>query len=902
MKSARPIRNACLGAGLFLCSLATPVLAQNGDSKGELQPKVDRNFDVPPAPILTPEQELATFQLPPGYKIELAASDPLVHDPVDISFDAQGRMWLVEMQGLMRDADGTGELDPVGTIATLSDKDGDGFFETRTVFADQLVLPRGICHGYGGVIAILPPELVWMKDTDGDGRFDKKVVIDQGNAFGAGLTNPEHAPNAPRIGLDNWLYLANHEWRYRLVEGEWQRSRVPRRGQWGHSQDDWGRWVYNYNSTPVHGDRVPTHYLLRNPALGQAQGSNGRLVHDAKLLPSRLNTGVNRGYKPSTLNDNGRLATYTAACAPLVFRGTALAPEDRGATVVCEPSGNLLRLNRMYEEDGLVSGEPVRHEFEFLTSTDERFRPVNLANGPDGALYVVDLYRGILQHRVFLTSFLRRQIEERGLDKGIGLGRIWRITYEESKAVDASPLDKLSPSALFTALSSPNAWRSETARRLLIEAGAEAVSAELPTLSDSGSTPESLLVQAFWSVDRALASLALSTPQTNSDNAPTAELNALWTLEGLGLLNDEAIAMALKTEAIPDLLAQWVRVSEGRAAQQHLAAWEGILTASPDRFGGKDTTRLYWQMAHSLGERPVAPMQTATELEPGNAPIDPISLAPLLLQGRDQDAILREGLLSGLPERELDLYTWLRPVQHKADGEPLPFAFRATCEKIGQLVAKRGSYDEYGRLFTLATPVHKTAKNAAGWEMPVDPGPNAFQAELALLKGFVAGLKSKSPGPFERSEPASLEGLLAIASGEHAELAFAIRDKLTFQQTGSAPLGASPSFLRGQQVYSVTCAACHQPDGKGLDGLAPPLGDSKWLGRKDEELIRIVVEGLSGEIEVEGKTWDLVMPPWPHLPDDQVADVLTYVLGQFGEPTDPPREVLAEEVKQVRNP
>ena len=861
-----------------LALLPSVAAAQNGDRAGEMQPEVDHEYDVPAAPILAPEAELATFQLPPGYRIELCAADPLIHDPVDISFDASGRLWVVEMRGLMRDADGTNELDPVGSIATLSDTDGDGFFETRVTFADKLVLPRGICHGFGGVIAILPPNLVWMSDTTGDGVADKTVVIDKSSAFEAGLTNPEHAPNAPLIGLDNWLYLANHDWRYRRGNSPtsaWERERVPRRGQWGLSQDDWGRQIYNYNSTPLRGDRVPPHYTLRNGALGLVQGTNASLVNDAATAPSRLNTGVNRGYQNGTLRSDGRLANYTAACGPVVFRGTALAPEDRGSTFVCEPAANLVRRNEMTESYGRVSGQAVRNQqggFDFLTSTDERFRPVNLMNGPDGALYVVDLYRGILQHRVFLTSFLRRQIEERELDKGIGLGRIWRIVHKDSARQSEQPLAELDDFGLVAALSSDNGWRRSTAQRELVQrqmvlrAPRGQESFEYGPESTRLGTGEQELARKlraeFASPAEALQSRFLL-------GSSMERLHAGWVLASLDHLSDKLLVEALAETSPPHLLAQVIRLSEVDPSTEVLDAWKELAGDQGAVSSDANGALVFWQLAHSVG--------FAGETH----------LAPALLFGREQDPILRGGLLAGLEGRELNLYTDLAPVDVQ-NANP-KFAFSKTVADIGLIVAKRGDLTGFTRLFELALP-HPLATPAI-----------ATPSSIALLQGFVRGLTQSVPPPFEEPQPASLAALLESSSTPIQALAIKIQAKLVFGTAAVVQDGAYVAAIeRGEAVYQVTCAACHQPNGLGIEGLAPPLADPYWLGKSDEELSRIVIEGISGKIEVGGKTWDLVMPPWAQLSDDQVADVLTYVLAQFGDGKEEKRTVSPVTVHSQR--
>ena len=817
--------------------------AQNGDHAGEAQPPRDRDFEVPAAPALTPADELATFELPPGYRVELVASDPDIHDPVEIAFDARGRLWVVEMRGLMPDADGTGELDPVGSIATLVDADGDGFFESRTTFADGLVLPRGLTPAYGGVVVILPPKLVWMADRNGDGRVDLVETIDEGGAFEAGLSNPEHAPNAPMMGLDNWLYLANHRWRYRLMDGGWLREAMPVRGQWGLGEDDWGRQLYNYNSTGVRGDRVPPHYLVRNAALGQAQGANANLVTDTVTWPSRVNTGVNRGYTPGILRDDGRLANYTAACGPGFFTGTALAARDRGDTFTPEPAGNLVRHNRMSEEDGKLSGVNAWAKRDFWTSTDERFRPVNIENGPDGALYVVDLYRGILQHRVFLTSFLRRQIEERGLDQPIGLGRIWRVVHTDGERQTGPPPGDLDPAELVAELASANGWTRRTSQRLLVERGLVG-----PEAAETVAALEQLAKGAL----------------------PEARLHALWTLDGLGALTDDLLASRLVDETEPHLQAQLIRLTETSRDDRHVTAWYG--------FARSESRLVRWQLAQSLGVRPVPGFDA---FDGPSFLFSPLAIAPVLLAGHDDDAVLREGLLSGLAGRELELFEWLAAMGGSLESEPLALSTRRTLEDIGRCIGRRAELTELERLFALAA--RASAQN--------QPGPGAEP----LLAGLRRALDQRTPDAFLEPMPASLVQLLMADEGlpqspwaPVAELAGAAAAKLSFDRppppepTASA-LEYDASLARGQQVFAVFCAACHQPDGRGLASVAPPLTDPKWLGKPDAELAAIVVGGLSGKIEVAGKTWDLVMPSWSHLTNENLADVLSYVVGTFGD-------------------
>ncbi|MES1194996.1 MAG: dehydrogenase, partial [Opitutus sp.] len=276
-----------------------------------------------------------------------------------------------------------------------------------------------------------PPKLWFCRDTNGDGVADEKTEI---AADYGGINNPEHTANGLMWAMDNWIYSANHTVRFRYEgAGKFARDTTVTRGQWGITQDDTGRLYYNSNSDPLRLDAVPSHYLARNPSLTDPSGVNLSLVPaNLRVWPLRVTPGVNRGYK--SLDDTGRITAVTAACAPLLYRGDTM-PELRGEAFVCEPSGNLIKRITIAPKNARSDELAGRHSYEgteFIASTDERFRPVNLFNGPDGALYVVDLYRGILQHRLYVTSFLRKQIDERGLAEGRGLGRIWRIVPENA--------------------------------------------------------------------------------------------------------------------------------------------------------------------------------------------------------------------------------------------------------------------------------------------------------------------------------------------------------------------------------------------------------------------------------------------------------------------------------------
>ncbi len=220
-----------------------------------------------------------------------------------------------------------------------------------------------------------------------------------------------------------------------LIEFDGRRATAiptPSHGQWGVAMDDVGRLFYTPNSESLRGDLLPKEYAPRNPRQRWLEGVNWKVGRDTATYPIRVTPGVNRGYRPDTLRADGTLSNLTAACGPVFNRGPLLGAEFAGDAFICEPAANAVKWLDVTEDDGLPVARNGLSDREFLASTDERFRPVALAIGPDAALYVADMYRGVIQHKTYMTTFLRKQVEERGLAAPIGLGRIWRIAPEQS--------------------------------------------------------------------------------------------------------------------------------------------------------------------------------------------------------------------------------------------------------------------------------------------------------------------------------------------------------------------------------------------------------------------------------------------------------------------------------------
>jgi glucose/arabinose dehydrogenase len=225
----------CLVFSLFFVFSTAALFAQKGDKRGEQQiPRVPKE-KIPPSPALTPEQALKTFTLQDGFQIELVASEPLVEDPVAMAFDPRGRIWVVEMRGFMPNIDGTGEENIPGRVSILEDTNGDGRMDRKTVFLDQLVLPRAIALAAGGAFVGEPPKLWFCRDLDGDGKADEKLEV--ASDYGV-RNNPEHTANGLVHCIDNRIYSLYHPWRYHFAAGKWLRELTTIRAQWGLAQDD----------------------------------------------------------------------------------------------------------------------------------------------------------------------------------------------------------------------------------------------------------------------------------------------------------------------------------------------------------------------------------------------------------------------------------------------------------------------------------------------------------------------------------------------------------------------------------------------------------------------------------------------------------------------------------------
>ena len=826
-----PRRTLTLAA---LC-LAAAALAQIGDKAGEPQMQLVPDNQIPPAPARTPQEELKTFQLAKGFQISLVASDPQVGDPVAAQFGPDGRLWVVEMQGYMPDLDGTTEDQPRGRVVVLADKDGDGVFETSTVFLDNVVMPRALALHRDGVLVGAPPHLWFCRDTNGDGKADEKTEV--ATDFGVrvdpsrpALANPERAPNALLWGHDNWLYVGAYTARFKFKDGRWVRGLSNFRGQWGLSQDDFGHLFHNSNSDQMRADVIPSSYLNRNPNLNRTTGLNWKVAKEQLVWPIRVNPGINRGYRPEMLREF-KLKEFTAACSPWIYRADLFPADAYGNAFVCEPAGNLIKRNVVKSEGGALVATPYYDQTEFLASTDERFRPVNLLTGPDGALYVIDLYRGVIQHRISLTTYLREQIVKRGLDKPLALGRVWRIAPEGVAVASAKKLSEMTPAELVAELASGNSWRRETAQRLLVEAAPDAT------------------------IDAALVALA------KESASPMGRVHALWTLEGRGAVKAEAV-LAGMTHDDSRVRAAAIRVSEVLMASSERDA---VIARWTELAATETVTEVQQQVALSIGE--------AKSLE------SDLAGAALVTRAGDV-AFIQDAFLSGLEGREIGLFEAVMK-KPAAYAKTLPAALLrcvfstrkpAQVEKALAIIAALPLKSQQVTLLgSLATHPTVTAKRPV--KLAAEPASLAKFAkskDAAMVKAL-AWFKSTVVWP---GKPGVVVPVVKPLTNEEQAL-----------------------FDNGRQTFAGLCAACHQTTGKGLDGLAPPLADSEWVLGDPERIIKVVMHGLRGPIKVKGNHYSYDMPAAGFLTDEQIAGVLTYIRREWDHEASPVPLDLVQKIR-----
>ena len=857
--------------------VSTVVTGASFQAGGPWPPALQRVSDD--SPVRSPADELKTIVMPPGYRLELVAGEPLVQDPVAIDWDAEGRLWVVEMPGYMRDIQASLEHEPTGRVVVLQDGNGDGRMDQRTVFADGLILPRALKVLDHGVLVGEPPNLWFMRDTNRDLKADTKERVT--DTYGRLAANVEHNANTLLWGLDNWIHTSESDTFLRLKHGVFDVRRTLARGQWGASQDDAGRVFRNSNESALHADLVPTPYFSRNPSMMRTRGSYEFLGAPADDLnavwPLRPTRGVNRGYQAGILRENGSLARFTAVCAPTVYRGDRLPPELYGSVFVAEPAGNLVSRIVISEEGSSLRGKKAYGGGEFIASTDERFRPVNLSSAPDGTLYVVDLYRGIIQHRGFITEYLRDHILSRSLEQPTGRGRIWRVVHASTRRGPNPSLSRATPAALVDALSHPNGWWRDTAQQLLVQRHDRSAVEPLRTLA--GAAP-----------------------------APRTRLHALWALDGMDEIDAASVRRALSDPS------RDVRVTALRLSERWLREGQAAMETAVVALASDADWAVRAQLAASLGELPRSPKEAALAAFLERHASDPVALDAALSGLSGSEAAVLDVLVRGTdetPQRLAAITMLAATIVSGPQESPIQRLFDAIAQSTRPAWQRsallRGA--EVTLLGAGATGASRgrARGGAAAADAPcptcpggrVGPGgasafPNARAAggdQSIEGRGADArggrGRGTARPALRLTREPA-LVAVTGVAGGDLSSRVVEVLGRLEWPGKPGAAAPVAPlaaieqaRFDAGRTVYQTLCQACHQANGRGLDKIAPSLIGSEFaLAAAATIPVRIVLNGKEGSVAL--------MPPLgAGLSDEQVAAALTYIRREWGHTASP---------------
>ena len=778
-----------------------------------------------PSPPLSPEEALSSFVLAEGdLEIQLVASEPMVQDPVAISFDEAGRLWVVEMLGFMADIDGAGENDPVGRVSVLFDDNQDGKMDRSTVFLDSLVLPRAIAIVKDGVLVSENIPLWFARDVDGDFKADNKELID---ATYGGSGMPEHSANGLWRGMDNWLYNAKSNFRYKNIDGAWEKDTTEFRGQWGMVHDNAGRLYYNYNWSQLHADLVPPNALLANKHHIPTSGIDHGLTLEREIYPIRSNTAVNRGYVPGTLDKEGRLLEFASACGPLIYRGNALPEVYNGDAFICEPTANLIKRNKITEDGFMLRAEGRYKNREFLASTDERFRPISSASGPDGAIYIVDMYKGIIQHGPYMTPYLRKITLERKLDKPIHMGRIWRITSKKENRQAPVNLSETNTKDLVNFLGHPNGWTRDMAQRLLVDRADTSV---IPYLKE----------------------------KVNKGNN-FGKLHALWALEGLGVIDADLCIEAIRAE--DPFVAQTAIRLLIQSGVQNGEFYNKLEEIIKEDF---DNAHPLVQMQMVMASRKVSE-EVAFEI--GQKFLDTYREAPLA----------RDVVVSSLEDRELEMLNDLLSRETWQNNEQYKEIF---LEMLASAIVNSGSLEGTKALFSLL----KTKREAS--ELWTATAIANGIANAKRRNDTTAIVFDAQPDIFKHPENAP-EELSPLLDDMQRHFSWPGKPKRVTKNGDLSDNIDRDVYALGRQKYLNLCANCHATNGEGMKRFAPPLKNSDWVIGEDYKLAMILLHGMEGPVNVDGKMYntpDILpsMPSFTTLQNNDIAAIATYIRNSWG--------------------
>jgi putative membrane-bound dehydrogenase-like protein len=683
----------------------------------------------------SPREELATFRVPKGFHVELVACEPDVVDPVAMAFDEDGRLYVAEMRGYPNAGVATGFVTS-GRIKRLEDRDGDGYFETSTIYADNLRFPTAVMPWRGGLLVANAPDLIYMEDPDHTGKATRSRTLYSGFS----LNNIQQLVNSLQWGLDNRVYGCAGYDGGTVRSGEKPnapavtlrgrgirfRPDIPASleptsggGQYGLAPDDFGRWFTATNSQHLRHIVLPDEYLRRNPFLAVSAVTLDIPDHGAACRVFRISPfeawRVERTTRRAGSADAARFPStelvpggyITSGCSPVVYTADAFPAAYRGNTFVCDPANNLIHRDILAADGATFRARRADDGCEFFASSDNWCRPVHLSIGPDGALYVLDFYREVIETPLSLPDDIKKRLNL----ESRGRGRIWRVVADDQASSGKARRPLLSTATteeLGGHLADANAWWRLTAQRLLIERQARDAVTSLKTLA-------------------------------NSCNFAPARSHALWTLDGLNALDDDLVLHALK-DADPGVREQALRLADSRLAKS------AELRSAVIALGNDPVARMRFQLAFTLGEAESPELVAALAKIAKHDAGDQWIATAVLSSVRHNAAALLEALTT--------------------DREYIKDATPATLQMVSRLsalVGARAADDDLARALAL---LQKVGRDDRRWP-------------LAILDGLGKGLRDSSRPASQLWDhpPAALQEAVAQARSLFEQAARTARDE-----------------------------------------------------------------------------------------------------------------------------
>ncbi|MDD7985527.1 c-type cytochrome [Lentisphaera marina] len=831
-----------------LSKLITPLLMTSSFSAMADLGSVSRdNIIKDPVPVhLEAQESLKQIEVPSNYKIELVASEPMVEEPVCMAWGSDGELYVAEMLTYMLNLDATDEKTPRSRVIKLVDSNGDGKMDKRTVYLDNLTLPRAILVLDKKVVIGEPPNLWICEDTNGDGVADKKEKMNI--EFGRLERNVEHDINGLQWTLDNWIYCSKSSLRFRYKDGKLIEGKVPFRGQWGHTTNNRGERFNTTNTVPVISDIVKSHYLQdsqfarKHPHIFSSARESKKYLEVFPVcgtLDTQGGRGINRV-------EEATLHKFTAVCGQTFFRGDRLGKELENTYWACEPVGRLIRASKVEYKNGYQYVENIleKEEAEFIASRDPLFRPVNAYTAPDGTLWFADMYRGIIQQGNWTRegSYLRKEIERRGLDKFTGKGRIYRLVNKNIKPSQLPKFSQASTAELIVALSNPNGWWRDEAQKLLI-------------------------------LRNAPDAISLLKKNLKRCRNEFGRVHSIWALEGLDAWTPE-LALTMMNDSSED-----VRLSALRACDSL------IPEASP---------KFVHQLTQASGNDTIAvTVQKLMTLSLAQTKEDIVEQVLNTIAKNFQDEVVSKSVLITLTPNEA--FTLLT----KISNDP---KFNSSIQLLPQYLSLYVMSE--GKAKGAEDYLNLLAKSKGAFAQSMIKGLSVGNSHIGTkmrpvnLPLIKLKQKPESLATIENSGLSSLElSPLTTCLTWPGEAKFA-------NSAALRPLKADELKLyeMGQNIYRSVCIGCHGADAKGLSipggtqTMAPPLAGSARINDKSPRaFVEILLKGLTGPID--GKTYPGPMAAMGNNDDEWVAAISTYVRRSFGNTGEP---VTIAETAKIR--